>query len=148
MRYSNLEKKLFLDIFSTNIDTPVPSLYQCVKTRSIQVFWLLSQALPHLRFNVFTSSVKRLPPRWNRFTRQTLSNINRKHVFMDILCNESLCPQKPTREGCSSVLYSSSNPASEHTHARLLFGLSWSWTVLLPSDTHGKPITSIKVFFT
>jgi hypothetical protein len=34
-------------------------------------------------------------------------------------------------------------PTSDHTHARLLHRLSWSWTVLLPSDTHRKPITSI-----
>jgi hypothetical protein len=32
-------------------------------------------------------------------------------------------------------------PASEH--ARLLPKLSWSWTVLLPSDVYRKPITSI-----
>jgi hypothetical protein len=30
----------------------------------------------------------------NRFTRQTLSTINRKHFFMNILCSESFCPQK------------------------------------------------------
>jgi hypothetical protein len=34
-------------------------------------------------------------------------------------------------------------PASEHAHARLLTVMSWSWTVLLPGDTHRKPITSI-----
>jgi hypothetical protein len=34
-------------------------------------------------------------------------------------------------------------PASEHEHARLLPRLSWSWTVLLPSDTYRKLITSI-----
>jgi hypothetical protein len=28
-------------------------------------------------------------------------------------------------------------------HAYLLHRLSWSWTVLLPSDTQRKPITSI-----
>jgi hypothetical protein len=32
------EKHLFLDVSSTNIDTHVPSLYQCVETRSIEVF--------------------------------------------------------------------------------------------------------------
>jgi hypothetical protein len=31
-------KNLFLDISSTNIDTLVLSLYQCVETRSIEVF--------------------------------------------------------------------------------------------------------------
>jgi hypothetical protein len=35
--------------------------------------------------------------------------------------------------------------ASEHEHARLLPRLSWSWTVLLPSDTRRKPITIITV---
>jgi hypothetical protein len=47
-----------LDISTTNIDTLVPLLYQCVKTRSVQVFWLLSQPLPHLRFNLFVISEK------------------------------------------------------------------------------------------
>jgi hypothetical protein len=42
------KKRLFLDISSTNIDTLVPSLYQCVETRSIEVFRLLSQPLPYL----------------------------------------------------------------------------------------------------
>jgi hypothetical protein len=32
------KKHLFLDVFSTNTDTLVPSLYQCVETRSIEVF--------------------------------------------------------------------------------------------------------------
>jgi hypothetical protein len=37
-RYVILEKKtLFLDITSTNVDTHVPSLYQCVETHSIEV---------------------------------------------------------------------------------------------------------------
>jgi hypothetical protein len=33
-------------------------------------------------------------------------------------------------------------PASEHAHGRLLPSLSWSWTVLLPSDTHRKATMS------
>jgi hypothetical protein len=53
-------KKLiyFLDISPSNTDTLVPSLYQCVETRSIEVFWLLSQPLPQLRFNFFVISEK------------------------------------------------------------------------------------------
>jgi hypothetical protein len=31
-------KNIFLDISSTNIDTPVPSLYQCIETYRIEVF--------------------------------------------------------------------------------------------------------------
>jgi hypothetical protein len=38
----NLEKHLFLDITSTNIDTLSPSLYQCVETRSIKVMTVVS----------------------------------------------------------------------------------------------------------
>jgi hypothetical protein len=33
--------------------------------------------------------------------------------------------------------------ASEHAATGLLLRLSWSWAVLLPGDTHIKPITSI-----
>jgi hypothetical protein len=47
------KKHLFLDISSANTDTVVPSLYQCVETRSIEVFCLLSQSLLHLRLNLF-----------------------------------------------------------------------------------------------
>jgi hypothetical protein len=52
------EKHLFLDISSTNIDTPAPWLYQSVETRSTEVFRLFSQPLPHLRFNLFVISEK------------------------------------------------------------------------------------------
>jgi hypothetical protein len=50
------KKHLFFGISSTNTDTLVPSLYQCVETRSVEIFWLLSQPLPHLRFNLFVIS--------------------------------------------------------------------------------------------
>jgi hypothetical protein len=50
------KKHIFLDICSTNTDTLVPSLYQCVETRSIEVFWLLSQPLSHLRLTFFVIS--------------------------------------------------------------------------------------------
>jgi hypothetical protein len=93
MWYSNLERKqLFLYVSSTNTDIIVPSLYQCVETRSIEVFWLLSQLLPHLYFIIciFRTSMRGfLNPVVNRFTRQTLANVNRKHFFMNILCTES-----------------------------------------------------------
>jgi hypothetical protein len=47
------EKHLFLDIPSTNTDTLDPLLYRCAETRSTEVFWLVFQPLPHLRFNLF-----------------------------------------------------------------------------------------------
>jgi hypothetical protein len=48
------EKQLFFHISLTDIDALVPSLYQCVETRSTEV--LLSQPLPHLHFNLFAIS--------------------------------------------------------------------------------------------
>jgi hypothetical protein len=50
------KKHSFLDIPSTSIDTHDTSLYKSVETRSIKVLWLLSQPLPHLRFNLFVIS--------------------------------------------------------------------------------------------
>jgi hypothetical protein len=57
------EKHLFLDISSTNIDTLVPLLYQCIETRSIEVIWLFfSQFCTSI--STSSSSAKCLPPRW------------------------------------------------------------------------------------
>jgi hypothetical protein len=83
-------KHLFLDISSTNIDTLVPShrnpqhesLVTVVSATSATPF----QPLRHQR-NVCHPAV-------NRFTRQTVSIVNRKHLFMNIFCVESFCPQK------------------------------------------------------
>jgi hypothetical protein len=76
-------KHLFLDISSANTDTPVPSFCQCVETRSIEVFWLLSQPLPHLRFIIweFRTSLRisRLICRALSFKLQTLPTINTKY---------------------------------------------------------------------
>jgi hypothetical protein len=36
------KKHLFLDMSSTNIGTPVPSLYHCVEMRSIEVLTVVS----------------------------------------------------------------------------------------------------------
>jgi hypothetical protein len=53
------KKHLFLDLSFTNTDTLVPSLYQCVETSSIEVFWLLFQPIRHNR-NVSRSSLEPL----------------------------------------------------------------------------------------
>jgi hypothetical protein len=79
MWYSNLKKHLFLDISSTNIGTLVPSLYQCVETRSTEVFLAIVQPFLHLPFNL-SSLPKRLTPVVNHFTRQTLPIANRKQT--------------------------------------------------------------------
>jgi hypothetical protein len=151
MWYSNLGKHLFLDISSININTLVPSLYQSVETRNVKVFRLLSQPLPHLRVNFLVISETFLDPLVNRFTRQTLPTVNRKPFFMNILCVEFFCPQKNAQQNAALRLYTPEarslfwllKPASEHAHALLLPRRSWSWTMLLPSDTNRKHIASI-----
>jgi hypothetical protein len=87
MWYSNLGKKhLFLDISCTNIDTLVPSLYQCVKILGMEVFWLLSQPLPPFPFQPLRQQRNYCHLVVNRFTRQTLPTVNKKHFVMNILC--------------------------------------------------------------
>jgi hypothetical protein len=66
------KKHLFLDMSSTNTDRLVPSLYHCVETHIIEVFWLLSQPLQRLRFTIrdFRTSLRAFLDRVvNRFTR-------------------------------------------------------------------------------
>jgi hypothetical protein len=90
------KKHSFLDISSSNIDTVVPSLCQCGETRSMEVFRLLSQPLPHLPLNLFVISetfATFLDPVVSRFTLQTLPTVNRKHIFMNIICIESFRAQ-------------------------------------------------------
>jgi hypothetical protein len=86
----------------------------------------------------------------NRYTLQTLPTVSTKHFFMNILCIESIFPQKThNRKLLFGSIPQARSPfwllksASEHAHARSILRLSWSWNVLLPSDTHNKPITSV-----
>jgi hypothetical protein len=77
--------------------------------------------------------------------------VNRKRFFINIFWIASFCPEKNAQPNAALRYYTPQarlpfwllKPASEHAHTRLLPRLSWSWTVLLPSDTHRKPITSI-----
>jgi hypothetical protein len=139
------EKHLFLDISFTNIALP-----QYVETRSTEIFWL-SQPFPRLRFNLFVVR-ETFSTQMRTALRNKLQTVNRKHFFMNILCIKSFCLQKKTYN--RTLLFGStppkarspfwlSKPASEHAHERLLPRLSWSWTVLPPTDTHRKPVTSI-----
>jgi hypothetical protein len=58
------KKHLFLDISSTNVDTFVPSLYQCVKIGSIEVFDRCLSSHFCTSISASSSSVKHLPPKW------------------------------------------------------------------------------------
>jgi hypothetical protein len=78
----NWKKHLFLGISSVNIDNLVLSLYLYVETRSIEVFWLLSQPLRHLR-SISSSSAKYLPP-----SCETFYAINTYHLKQKIFIYE------------------------------------------------------------
>jgi hypothetical protein len=73
-------------ILSTNIDTLVPSLYQCVETRSIEVF---EYCLRHfctwsgIIFDFRTSFREFLHPAANRFTRKTLPILKSKKFLYE-----------------------------------------------------------------
>jgi hypothetical protein len=79
------------------------------------------------------------------------SNCKQETFLWESSLHWVLLPTKKRKtERPSSVLHSSSTvsfwllkPATSYAHACLLPRLSWSWTVLLPSDTHRKYITSI-----
>jgi hypothetical protein len=97
---------------------------------------------------VFQMSLREfLDPIVNRLTGQTLPTVNKKHFFMNILCTESFCPQKSTTKCRTSVVHLARStfwllkPAS--TCACACYLDCHSRTVLLPSDTHRKPTTSI-----
>jgi hypothetical protein len=145
------EKNLFLAITSTNINTLVPPLYQCVQTRSIKYC-----CLSHFRtwsgiICDFRAPLREfLDPVVNRFKRLTLPTQDRKYSFMNILCNEFFCPQRKQKN--AALRYYTPQARwpfllfklpFEHGHAHLISRLSWSWTVLLPSVTYRKPDTSI-----
>jgi hypothetical protein len=131
IRLSNLKNKLFLDIPSTNIDTLVPSRYQCIETGSIEVFWLLSQALSHLRFIIcrFRRSLREfLDSVVNLFKQQTLPTVNRKYLFTNIICIQPFHSQKLTTGHSSSVVWNSSTVAIVTTETIL-------WTCTCTSAT-------------
>jgi hypothetical protein len=88
----------------------------------------------------------------NRFMRQTLPTVNRKHFFVNILVLSPFGHKYRTTEHCSSVIHSSRAVTNLPTEISLctcasclllLPRLSWYWTVLLPSDTYRKPIIYI-----
>jgi hypothetical protein len=91
----------------TNIDILDPSLSQCIETRSIEVFWLLSQPLPHLVGHHLELS--KVLQRFSRPICELLYAINTSHrkqeIFLyDILCIESFWPQKYITERCLSAV--------------------------------------------
>jgi hypothetical protein len=125
------EKHVFLNISSTNIDIHVPSLYHCV--RNTHHTWLSTvvSTTPASPFQPLRHQRNVCHPVVNRFTRQTLPTVNRKHLFMNILCIQSFCKQIKAQQNAALRQYNQAQstfwllkPASEHEHARMLPRLS------------------------
>jgi hypothetical protein len=156
------KKHLFLDISSTNNEYTCPIALPV--RRNPQHRNLFDCCLSHFRTSDSMSSslAERLPPSCELLSA-TLLTANRNHFYMNILCTESFCPQKDSALRQYSPKTRSPfwllKPASEHSHARVTLtftlwgkiilntkkglGLPRSWTVLLPTDTDIKPVTSI-----
>jgi hypothetical protein len=139
----------------TSIDTLVPSLYQCIETRSIEVFLTVVSATStlvghHLRLTNVLESISR--PSCEPLYAINTSQRKQETFLYEYPLHWVLLPTKKNRttERCSSVAYSSSKVANLTTepgfwtwHARLLSRLSWIWYVLPPSNTHRESVTSI-----
>jgi hypothetical protein len=108
--------------------------------------------LRHFRTSDLTSSsARRLSPRCKSLYVKKTSH--RKHFFMKILCIESFClhTKKTAQQNVAFEKHITRalspfwllKSVSEHAHAHLLPRLPWSWTVLLHSDAHRNPVTSI-----
>jgi hypothetical protein len=145
------EKHLFLDTSSTNIDTLAPSLYQCVETRSIDIFWMLSPPFPRLRFNVFVIRETSATQLWTALRDKYFPPLRANISLWISFASSHFAHKKTAQQNASLRQYTPQarspfwllKSASEHAHAHFLPRLSWSWTVLLPSDTHIKPTASI-----
>jgi hypothetical protein len=97
MWYSNLGKIFISRHVLHQYWYTCPIVFPVRRNLQNRSFWLLSQPLPHLRFNLFIISeifATFLDSIVNRFTWQTLPNVNRKYFFLNILCIESMWPQK------------------------------------------------------
>jgi hypothetical protein len=88
------KKHLFLDISSTNIDTVVLLLYQCVESPQHRSLLTVVSAISPPPFQPLRHQLNACHPVLNRFTRKKISTVYRKHLFTNILSTESFCPQK------------------------------------------------------
>jgi hypothetical protein len=148
------EKTFFsLDIFFINIDTLVQSLDKLVETRIFKDFecCLSSTSATPFHHLLLSDVLEKI----SRSSCEPLYVRNTSHRKQESFLYEHplhwiYLPTRKTHNRAllfcstpsSTVAILKRKPFSEHAHARLLPRLS-SWSVLLPSDTHRKPNTSI-----
>jgi hypothetical protein len=120
--------KKILDV-SSSIDTHVPSLWQCVETRSVEIFLKVVLATSAPPFEPLPQQRNVCHPVVNRFTRQALPAVNRRHFFMNILCIEFFFTTRKWRTELSFlVVHFSSTIAILTTETSI-------WTCACASDT-------------
>jgi hypothetical protein len=87
---------VFLNLFSTNIDTHVPSLYQCVETHGMVVFWLLPQPLLHLvGHHLQLANIEGISqPSCETFYTTNTSHHKQETYLYEYPCIELFCSQK------------------------------------------------------
>jgi hypothetical protein len=135
--------EIFLDIFSTNSDTLVPSLYQWVATSSTEIIWLLSWSFLHPNIYLFVISktfatkvllfyaiytyrhkqvtfLYKYPSHWAFFST---GNRTTKLWFSVVYFS------------CTIAILTTETIIGTFACASATPTLSWRWTVLLPSDT-------------
>jgi hypothetical protein len=95
-----LKKYLFLDM--SDIDTLVPSLYQCVETSSIEIIWLLSTS---------SSSAKHLPA-----SCEPLYVTNTSHRKQETFMNIFVWSFLPTKKTHNRTLLFGSIPLKHGLH--------------------------------
>jgi hypothetical protein len=150
---STTEAPFFLNRRYVSCTALVPPLYQYVETRSIEVFWLLSQPLPHLVG--YHLQLLNVLERISRLRYEPLYATNTSHRKLETFLYYypfqwiHLFTKKRTTERCSSVVNTSSTVAilTTETSAWTCACASATWTVLPPSDTHRTPITAILLPF-
>jgi hypothetical protein len=105
MWYSNLEINIYFSTYLHQHWYTCPTVLPVRRNPQHRSLLTVVSATSAPPFQTSSSSAKRLPPRLNRFMRQTLPTVNRKYFFMNIICLESFCPQKKTHN--RTLLFSS-----------------------------------------
>jgi hypothetical protein len=123
------------------------------RTRCIEVFWLLSQPLPHLRFSLFVISET-----FATFSTQLWTVLRDRHFppntgNISLWISFALSPFVHKKKHNRTLLFG--NTVLKHgcnfdywnqplnMRMRLWPRLSWGWAVLLFSDKHRKHVTFI-----
>jgi hypothetical protein len=149
MWYSNLGKHLYLSTYPPPTSIRLSHCFTNASKPTAQKYF--DCCLSQFRTSVLWSAT--FECRWENFSLHATNTSHRKQetFLYEYPLHWVILPTNNAQQN-AALRYDTPqprspfwllNPASEHAHSRLLPTLSWSWTVVLPSDTHRKPNTSI-----